>query len=456
MKPPRPGPNVTPQLLLRAVQTISTHAEEANALMSIANEKYYHWEELRARQHLFPSIPTEVAWAIVKMSRSPIRKLLPLSTPDTGAAGTTARPFGYSLPPHIAKMLHEVDRWGGSALTTDSAASLAPYRDPLIATSLREDEAIATSQIEGAATTRKVAKEMLRTRRSPRNTSEQMIVNSFETMQILKERQSTPLSIDLLLEIQSRMTRGTLKDASGVGRFRKDDDEVAVVDVRNDAVLYTPPPAGDLRRRMKVLVDYANEEESRAEDFVHPLVKAAVLHFWLGYEHPFVDGNGRTARALFYWFMLRQGYWLFEFLTISPAIMRKQRRYYESFLFSENDEQDMTYSLLFMLEATKDALVRLREYLSKKQHEQRTIAQKVNELTDLNRRQRALVTRVLREPDGPVSFKGHQAENEITAMTARTDILELVELGLLTSRLDGRQRIFFAAPDIDEVLARRR
>jgi hypothetical protein len=42
--------------------------------------------------------------------------------------------------------------------------------------------------------------------------------------------------------------------------------------------------------------------------FIHPVMRAITLHFWLAYDHPFCDGNGRTARALFYWSMLKQGY----------------------------------------------------------------------------------------------------------------------------------------------------
>ena len=54
--------------------------------------------------------------------------------------------------------------------------------------------------------------------------------------------------------------------------------------------------------------------------FIHPVMRAITLHFWLAYDHPFCDGNGRTARALFYWSMLKQGYWLFEFISISSVI----------------------------------------------------------------------------------------------------------------------------------------
>ena len=224
-------------------------------------------------------------------------------------------------------------------------------RDRLIVSSLME-EAIATSQIEGAVTTRKVAKEMLRTSRKPKNRSEQMIVNSYRTIQLLLDRLDRPLSVDLLFEIQENMTRDTLDDPSGAGRFRRPDEPISIVDTRDEEVVFTPPPADQLPERLARLVGFANQL-SGGDSFIHPLVKATILHFWLAYEHPFIDGNGRTARSLLYWFMLKSGYWLFEFLTISRAILASPARYYRSFLYSEEDDNDLTYSIVYQMGATK-------------------------------------------------------------------------------------------------------
>jgi Fic family protein len=62
----------------------------------------------------------------------------------------------------------------------------------------------------------------------------------------------------------------------------------------------------------------------------------------LGYEHPFEDGNGRTARALFYWSMLNQGFWLTEFLTVSKILRKAPAKYARSFLYTEQDSNDLT------------------------------------------------------------------------------------------------------------------
>jgi len=57
---------------------------------------------------------------------------------------------------------------------------------------------------------------------------------------------------------------------------------------------------------MEAMCAFVNGRDT--EPFIHPAIRAMILHFWLAYDHPFVDGNGRTARALFYWAMLRPGH----------------------------------------------------------------------------------------------------------------------------------------------------
>ena len=187
---------------------------------------------------------------------------------------------------------------------------------------------------------------------------------------------------------------------------------------------------------------------------MHPLVKAAVLHFWLAYEHPFIDGNGRTARALFYWFMLKNGYRLFEFLTVSRAIMKSSSRYYRSFLYSEHDEEDLTYSLLYQLDATGRALVDLREYLHEKQREQRELNRTLRAVPDVNVRQRSLLEHALANPDEPITFLGHSRTHDVTLVTARADVLDLLERKLVDEVGRGRQRSFLPAEGLAERLSR--
>ena len=112
---------------------------------------------------------------------------------------------------------------------------LAPsIRDTYLINSLIE-EAITSSQIEGAATTRKVAKEMLRQKRAPRDRSERMIVNNYFAMEYINDVANEDLTPSLILELQRILTKNTLDNANAVGHWRKTND-VYVGDERDSTI----------------------------------------------------------------------------------------------------------------------------------------------------------------------------------------------------------------------------
>ena len=424
---------------LPAVIGIADHPEVQSRIARI-NRDYLHWDKVRYQPRPAGVTPEQL-WSLVKWSRHNPRFKVPL-------ADARGHSFSYTLPAATQQVLHEVDRGGGSILGLDEhmQTQSESLRQRVLISTLME-EAIATSQIEGAVTTRKIAKEMLRTNRQPRNRSEQMIVNGFRTIQVLRDRIGQPLDFDLLLEIQSSMTRDTLDDSTSAGRFRSAEERVMIVDSRDGKIVFTPPPAEDLPKRIEKMFKFANAEPDDNE-FIHPLVKAAILHFWLAYEHPFVDGNGRTARALFYWWMLKSGYWLFEYLTISRAILEAPIQYHHSFQFAETDENDLTYSIMFMLRITHKAITKMREYLAHKQAEQNQIAAVLNSIKYLNPRQRDLIQSIMSDPRTAQTFKRYSKQFGVSLLTARSDLLDLVRRGLLRRIRWGRQHAFFAADDL--------
>lgn len=435
-------PVLTAECLNKALSVLNDPA--LTGYVADANAAYHHWDTLR-RRPLPLGLSPEQGWAAVRLSRGQRR--------PTSLRDASGRAFDYWLPDSAQHVLHLVDRQGGGALAAESgtAEAFAEMKDRVLIDSLME-EAIATSQIEGAVTTRKVAKELLRSGRQPKDRSEQMIVNGYQTVRMLRERASEPLTVALLHEIQRSITRETLDDPADAGRFRN--DAVHVVDVRDNEVVFTPPPASQLAGRLSALIDFANADTS-GEHFIHPLVRATVLHFWLAYEHPYVDGNGRTARALFYWSMLKSGYWLFEFLTISRVIHSGSMEYYRSFLYSETDDNDLTYSVVYMLDVTRRALKELHGRIEEmRDRQQRMTAVRV--AAGLNPRQRALLDHATRHPDQVYTFESHAASHGINYQSARTDLIGLADRGLLSETGSRRPREFFPPADLHRRLGSKR
>jgi Fic family protein len=369
------------------------------------------------------------------------------------------QPFRYAITDMIARLLHEIDLGAGGNIGIPDPIINPQTRSRYVMHSLFQ-EAVTSSQLEGAATTRAAAKEMLRSGRPPRTRGEQMILNNFLTMQRIGEWKHRALDDQLIFGIQRMVTEKTLDDPDAAGRLRREDEKITVQDTITDEVFYSPPPAAQLAQRLRKLCEFANGSvldvgKARGR-FIHPVVRAILLHFWLAYDHPFVDGNGRTARALFYWSMLRQGYWLFEFVSISEILVKAPAQYSMSFLHTETDGNDATYFLLYQCEVIRRAIASLHEYIDRKSKELRVIETALKGSPQLNHRQQALVTHALRHPGMRYSIEEHRRSHGIVYETARSDLQEVARLGLLEPRKFGRAFMYIAPSDIGERLRRTR
>jgi Fic family protein len=306
--------------------------------------QYLHWDKLR---HCEPpqGFSHEEWWFALKRQRQYLFKPVPLCDKNN-------KRFKYLLVDPIPEELHKIDQGAGGFIRMPEQITNPDTKDQYYISSLVQ-EAITSSQLEGAATTRKIAKEMIKTGRPPRDKSEQMILNNYFTMKQIGKSKDTPLSKELVLRMHRLITDKTLDDLSAVGRLRGSDEKIVVGDMYNE-IFHDPPPADQLEKRMAAMCDFANGKSP--DYFIHPVIRSIILHFWLAYDHPFVDGNGRVARALFYWSMLRSGFWLFEFISISQIIRSHPAKYGRAFLYTETDDNDLTYFIIYHLEVIMRAI----------------------------------------------------------------------------------------------------
>jgi Fic family protein len=291
------------------------------------------------------------------------------------------------------------------------------------------EEAIASGMIEGASTTRKAAKSMLREGRRPRDRSERMILNNYRGMEHIMAARKEELSIGCILELHRIMTDGTLDNDAWEGRFRSsDEDDIVVADKFTGKVRHVPPPSSDVNMLMEELCRYANDDSI----FTHPLIKGAIIHFIVAYIHPFADGNGRTARAMMYWHLLRNGYGIFEYLAVSKTIKEHRGRYDDAYVMCETDDLDITYFIRYNLRMMEESLGNLREYLGRKTKERMEFEAGGY---GLNMRQEAILRDASKFGE-PFGIRAVETEYGVAYQTARLDILKLEGLGLI--RKHGR------------------
>ena len=379
------------------------------------NKQYLHWDQIRYKKTP-NNIPPEYIWVILKLLR------------HSQYASFSYGPwiFHYALLDDFQKKLHILDMGTAGRLGSD-IESIGNDRERYIISSLME-EAIASSQLEGAATTRPVAKKMLRLKKKPSNFSEQMIVNGYQTLQKIIKMKEKTITPEIILELHKSITKDTLKNKKYEGMFR-DNNEVVVGDpLELENVYYIPPDYKQIITLIKEFCTFANDDD---HEFIHPIIKGIILHFLIAYIHPFEDGNGRTARTLFYWYVLSRGYWLFEFMAISRILLRSRAKYGLSYLYTETDENDLTYFIEYNLDSIEEAVEDMNKYISQKQKEQSEALKLIRSLKNINLRQAEILKDFIKDSEKMFVVNEIMTKYGIAYDTARTDLLHLTQLEYL-------------------------
>ncbi|MDR2239628.1 MAG: Fic family protein [Zoogloeaceae bacterium] len=410
--------------------------------------RYLHWHDLKYRTPP-DGLTREEWWAAILLARASGLQRLPLLDKQGNS-------FQFSTPSPVLIDLHRIDREAAGQLHSmaGSAMEVDKNSQRYLLSSLIE-EAITSSQLEGASTTRQVAAAMLQTGRKPRNHSETMIFNNYRTMEYLRSLKKENLTPNLVLELHRMLTQDTLENPEDAGRLRQD-NEIHIMHPGTETTLHIPSDYKELPERLERLCKFANMDETDSP-FVHPVLRAILLHFMIGYDHPFVDGNGRTARALFYWSLARSGYWLMEYTSISHFLRKAPAQYMKAYLYTETDGNDTTYFLLHQLRTIRRSITALHEYIDRTLREQKEtqqlLAASPKLRTAFNHRQVSLLTHALKHPQASYRVDAHQRSHNVVYQTARSDLLQLHELGLLEKGKQGNAYVFFVPEDLRERLS---
>lgn len=440
MKIPKTPPDIA-DLLKTVGEDQKKFLEVMQSVSSGTSGKYLHWDRLLYRKP--PNGLTHEEWWLgLKMARLAAANILP------SMLDKTEGPFSYNLTEPVPERLHEIDLRAGGRIEMPSQVTNPETRDRYYIESQIE-EAITSSQLEGASTTRRVAKQLIRSGRKPRGRSETMIFNNYLTMKMIVELKTEKMTPELVLQIHENVTRNTLDDPVASGRIRNPSEDIYIAD-REDQVMHRPPHADRLEKRMESMCAFANGASE--EPFIHPVLRSIILHFWLGYDHPFVDGNGRCARALFYWSMLHHGYWLCEYISISRILLKAPVQYGMSFLYTETDDNDLTYFVLHQLEVIRRSIEELHKFIRKRTEQLKQLKSLAKNLDAFNHRQRDLLSHAMRHPGHQYTIKAHQTLHAVVYETARTDLLELQKRGLFLVKKRGRKWVFTAPKDLEERL----
>lgn len=406
---------------------------QLDGVLQKIQDEYLYWDKIKYKAK--DCSPLEL-WSAVKLFRLLRSKEVKFHSYK----------FHYIITDYIQKSLHQFDMHIGGTLGSNIGIAETD-KTKFIISSIME-EAISSSQMEGANTTRKKAKEMIRQDKKPRNKSEQMILNNFITMKYIVQNKHEYLTEDKLLYIHKLITNNTLEESEDEGKFR-DNDEVQVVNYADGEIVHTPPSYTELSQLINDLCVFFNDD---SEEFIHPIIKGCIIHFMVGWIHPFTDGNGRTARAIFYWYMLKKGYWLTEYLSISRIIKGTKSQYEKAYLYTEIDENDLTYFITYHIKTMEKAFVALKDYINHKQKEIFQAA-KFMKIPGVNDRMAQVLKIIYDDPDRILNTKEIGARFNVSSYTARTDLKSLVELGFLeVIQVNKQKQNFIKSSTFESVL----
>lgn len=399
--------------------------------------RYLPYDEFIRR--LEPDVDTHMAWMLTRASRRSIAKRL----------------FNLGYPSNLCTYIPtsniEIARTLVDQSTTTAALEWANRKIgeeqniSYMLEDLFEEEAISSSQLEGAVTTTLIAKEMLKRKREPRSMDERMIIGNFKMMRFVWNKRTEPLTTDLIKELHAIGVAGIDDEKYAPVFFRLTDN--VVVEDRDGNIVHQPPSAAGLNNRLQSLCDWMNtdHDEIESQSYIHSLVKAICIHFAIGYEHPFNDGNGRVARALFYWFIFKKDYGAFRYISISNLLKEAATQYGKSYLYTETDEMDMTYFIDYQCS------VIMRAVAAFKAHCQKAVVniESFNKwlfntgiYRKLSEKQKVVFQVAKSSPNTIFTARYIEEKLNCSYNTAATVLNGLVELNLFDKQKDGKEWIY--------------
>jgi len=159
-----------------------------------------------------------------------------------------------------------------------------------------------------------------------------------------------------ILNIHKLVTHETLEDASDCGVYRS--RYVAVVNRLTGEVIFRPPSNEDVPGLVKDLIQWLNSSEAKTLD---PVIEAGIAHYEFVRIHPFVDGNGRTARALAALILYQRGFDTKQFFCLDDYYDSDRPAYYRVLRDVDQKTLDLTGWLEYFVEGVKVSISSVKE-----------------------------------------------------------------------------------------------
>ena len=209
-----------------------------------------------------------------------------------------------------------------------------------------EEEIYSTLDIENIKSSRNSIRDILKGY-SPKNDDENRIYGMKKGLEFISDRKNK-ITEENLNKLYNLVVGDFLEEENKLlpGNFYRH-DEVYILGTKTE---HKGISSTKLKKYMEDLIEFINRED----DF-NDLWKGAVIHFYMGYIHPYFDGNGRTARFLHLWYLVQRGYSSALFIPFSSYINEEKSKYYNGYTLAEQNkdisgETDITPFISYFIE----------------------------------------------------------------------------------------------------------
>jgi Fic family protein len=336
----------------------------------------------------------------------------------------------FSITHNVSRSLTEIERARGflEAANLSSAWISKMQNKALIL------EAHYTTHIEGTQLTLEQSKQIWKSgkyldKKNQEDAKE--LLNYKKAFDFLLEyiEEEGPVTEGLIREIHKKLVLNVRGNSASPGNYRKIQNYV--VNQQTQAVIYTPPPVFEITQMMKELTDWINNEIT-----VHPVLIAGIAQFQLVHIHPFLDGNGRTARLLSTLCLYKKGYDFKKLFTLSEYYDKKRLAYYQAIQSVRDNMMDMTKWLEYF---TKGLAEQLREV--KALGEQVITRSILNTQFELTLRQKKIMQIVEKRKNASIQDL-QKMFHDVPRRTLQRDLYELVSKNILERKGETNKLVY--------------
>ncbi len=294
-------------------------------------------------------------------------------------------------------------------------------------------EAHHTTHIEGTRLTLGEAEQLLAGQSVPDADADDVreLLNYRDAFNLVSDylNSGAPVTEGLIREIHKRLVSGVRGDRAKPGEYRRVQNYVA--NAATGAIIYTPPPPGDVPALMRELVDWLGEPGE-----IHPVLVSGIAQFELVHIHPFIDGNGRTSRLLSTLTLYRAGYDFKRLFTLSEYYDRDRSGFYRALQSVRESNLDLTGWLEYFVRGLDTQLTEVRD----RGRQAIQVDVLVNE-QGLNARQAVALRHLLQQ--GSLTIQTFEAlVPDVNRRTLQRDLKALVDKGLVVVEGSTHQLIY--------------